>query len=68
MNKLRQARELKGMNQRQLSELFHTPQSLVSAIEIGKLKPWTAVAQRMSDALGMPMEDLFPELRYNLRQ
>jgi len=61
MNRVRQAREVKGLNQRQLSELSHTPQGLVSAIERETLKPWPNVAERLSEALGIPIEDLFPE-------
>lgn len=61
MNKLRQVREARGLNQRQLSELSHTPQSLVSAIERGALKPWLRVAERLSEALGIAIEELFPE-------
>ena len=61
MNKVRKVREGKGLNQRELSELSHTPQALVSAIERGVLKPWPKVAERLSDALGIPVENLFPK-------
>ena len=61
MNKVRQAREARELNQRQLSELSHTPQALVSAIERGVLKPWPSVARRLSKALRMSIEELFPD-------
>jgi len=59
-SKLREVRERKGLNQRELSERAHTPQSLVSAIELGKLKPWPKVVERLSKALGIPEKKLFP--------
>lgn len=61
MNKLRQWREIRKLNQRQLSELSHTCQALVSAIERGTLKPWPRVAQRLAEVLGVPANELFPE-------
>lgn len=62
-NNLRESRTLKGLNQRELSEKAHTPQATVSALERGVLKPWPKVAQRLSKALGVPAEHLFPEDR-----
>lgn len=61
MNTLLEERRERGLNQRELSELSHTPQSLVSAIERGALKPWPKVAERLSSVLGVPIERLFPE-------
>ena len=61
MNKLREIRLAMGLNQRELSEASHTPQALVSALEREVLKPWPSVAQRLSQALGVPPEKLFPE-------
>ena len=61
MNNLREIRIIKRLNQRQLSELSHTPQSIVSSIERGVLKPWTKVAQRFSGVLGIPPNELFPD-------
>ena len=59
-NKVREVREFKGINQRELSEAAHTPQSLVSAIERGVLKPWSSVKERLSKALGFPLKEIFP--------
>jgi len=63
MTKLRDVRVAKGLNQREVSEASHTPQAIVSALERGVLKPWPKVAQRLSKALGVPAEQLFPEDR-----
>ena len=60
-SKLREVRIVKGLNQRELSEASHTPQSIVSALERGTLKPWSKVAQRLSKALGFPVNELFPD-------
>lgn len=61
MTKLREVRLAMGMNQRELSEASHTPQSIVSSLERGVLKPWPMVAKRLSKALGVPAEKIFPE-------
>jgi transcriptional regulator with XRE-family HTH domain len=62
VGKLREIRVAKGLNQRQLAEASHTPQATVSALELGKLKPWPAVAARLSEALGVPAEELFTKV------
>ncbi len=61
MNKLREVRLEKGLNQRQLSEASHTPQAIVSALEREVQKPWPKVAKRLSRVLKMPVYELFPE-------
>ena len=63
MTSLRDVRVAKGLNQREISEASHTPQAIVSALERGVLKPWPKVAERLSKALGVPAEQLFPEDR-----
>ena len=60
-NKLRTVRLELGLNQRELSEKFHTSQSIVSALERGVLKPWPKVSERLSKALGVTVEQLFPD-------
>lgn len=60
MTKLREYRLAKGLNQRQLSEASHTPQSLISALERSVLKPWPKVRRRLVRALGVPETELFP--------
>ncbi len=66
MSKLRDVRQAMAMNQRELAELSHTPQAIVSALERNVLKPWPKVAQRLSIALGIPADKLFPEDRHRL--
>ena len=61
MTKLREVRLAKGLNQRELSEASHTPQSIVSSLERGVLKPWPMVAKRLSKALRVPAQEIFPE-------
>lgn len=58
---LRKIRENQGLNQRELAEKSHMPQSLVSEIERGVRKPWPSAIKRISTALGMSSEALFPE-------
>lgn len=61
MNRVKEIRQAKGLNQRQLAELSHTPQSAVSNIELGRWKAWPEVMQRIAQALGVCVEELFPE-------
>ena len=61
MNKIRQIREMKGLNQRQLAEKAHTAQSLISTLERGNIKPWPKVMQRLSRVLKVSRKELFPE-------
>ena len=60
-NKLRIIREERGLNQRELAELTHTAQALVSSIERGTLKPWLKVAKRFSRVLKCPVLEIFPD-------
>ena len=60
MNKVRQIRQEKGLNQRQLAEKSHTAQSLVSSIERGVMKPWPKVLHRLARTLGVSETELFP--------
>jgi transcriptional regulator with XRE-family HTH domain len=61
MNRLRETRLSRNLNQRQLAEASHTAQATVSALERDVLKPWPKVAERLSQALGVPAERIFPE-------
>ncbi len=60
-NKLREIREAMGLNQRELAEKSHTPQSTISELERGVRRPWLKVAKRLSKILGTPIEELFPD-------
>jgi transcriptional regulator with XRE-family HTH domain len=61
MNRVKEIRQAKGLNQRQLAELSHTPQSAVSNIELGRWQAWPKVMQRIAQALRVRVEELFPE-------
>lgn len=65
---LRAFREKKGLNQRELAELMHTAQSLVSSVETGRLKPWPLFMRRASEALSVDVAELFPEVGNNERK
>lgn len=60
-NKLREIREARGLNQRELAEKAHTPQSTISELERGVRRPWLKVARRLSKTLDTPIEELFPD-------
>ena len=60
MSILRTKREATGLNQRELAEKAHVPQSTVSELERGTRKPWPKVARKLSRILKMPVSELFP--------
>ena len=62
-NQIKEVRLMKGLNQRELSEKTHTPQSIISSLERGVLKPWPKVMKKLSRVLKTPAEVLFPENR-----
>ncbi len=62
MNRLKETREKQGLNQRQLAERSHLPQSLVSDLERDVRRPWKSAIKRLSKALKTPAADLFPEM------
>jgi len=61
VNNLREKREEGGISQRQLAEKVHYPQSTISELERGVRKPWPKVAKKLSRALKMPVNELFPQ-------
>ncbi|MDY6797014.1 MAG: helix-turn-helix transcriptional regulator [Actinomycetota bacterium] len=61
--KLREAREKAGLNQRELAERMHVPQSLVSWVETGRMRPWRTFMEKAAEALGLSEEELFPEMK-----
>ena len=60
-NRIRGVREAKGWNQRELAEATHTCQTIISELERDVRKPWLLVAERLSQALGVSTEELFPD-------
>lgn len=61
LNALRKKREIRGLNQRELAEKAHIPQSTVSELERGVRKPWLKVAKKLSRALRITIQELFPD-------
>jgi transcriptional regulator with XRE-family HTH domain len=60
-NNLRSKREASGLNQRELAEKAHIPQSTVSELERGARKPWFKVAKKLARVLKVPIHELFPQ-------
>jgi len=58
---LKETRIKVGLNQRELAEKVHMSQSLISDFERGTRKVYRSAAARLSDALGVPVDELFPE-------
>ncbi len=61
-NNLKEKRQEAGLNQRQLAEKAHLPQSAVSDIELGKREPWPKALKRLARALKVEISELFPDL------
>jgi len=61
MNQLRQIRERKGLNQRQLAEKAHVCQGLISDFERETRKPWASVRSKIARALGVSENEIFGE-------
>ena len=60
-NRIRDVRQAKGLKQRELAEAAHTCQTIISELEREVRKPWLMVAKRLSQALEVSIEDLFPD-------
>ncbi|MFA5399811.1 MAG: helix-turn-helix transcriptional regulator [Dehalococcoidia bacterium] len=63
-NKVKEIRLSKCMNQRELAERAHICQTAISDIERGVRLPWKAASEKLAIALGVTIEELFPN---NLR-
>ncbi len=58
---LKEARERKGLNQRELAEQTHMAQSLISDFERRVRKPYPKAVERLCQVLGASPSELFPE-------
>ena len=58
MNRLKEIRESRGLNQRQLAERVHSPQSLICAIERGRLRPWPKIINKLAKVLNVSKKEL----------
>jgi transcriptional regulator with XRE-family HTH domain len=61
-NRLRKIRERNNLNQRQLAEACHTPQSLICAVEKGTKATWPKLTQRLCRILQVRPKEIFPYL------
>jgi transcriptional regulator with XRE-family HTH domain len=59
---LRRLRHSKGMGQEKFALEFGIDRTYVSGIERGTRNPTITVVQRLADALGVPIAELFAEL------
>lgn len=62
MTRLRIVREMKGRAQWSLAQEAEISGSLLCEFEKGRKTPSTGVAQKLADALGVPLEAIFPGL------
>jgi putative transcriptional regulator len=58
-NRVREAREAKGLTQAQLADLIGTSRKTVYTVENGVFVPSTVIALKLARALGEPVERLF---------
>nr|WP_166178897.1 helix-turn-helix transcriptional regulator [Altererythrobacter segetis] len=58
-NRVRIAREAKGLTQAQLADLIGMSRKTVNTVENGVFVPSTVVALKLARALGEPVERLF---------
>jgi transcriptional regulator with XRE-family HTH domain len=58
----REAREAQGLTIQELAQKSGLSYSLVQAIETGRIKPSFLNAQKIGDALRLPVRLIFPEL------
>jgi putative transcriptional regulator len=58
-NRLREAREVRGLTQAQLAELVGVSRKTINTVENGIFVPSTVIALRLAAALGEPVEALF---------
>ena len=61
-NRLRKIRERQKLNQRQLAEACHTPQSLICAVEKGTKATWPKLTQSLCRVLNVNPKEIFPYL------
>ena len=57
--RMKAARVLKGITQRQLAELVGTREIEISRIETGRVTPDTSIKQRIAEVLQKPTFELF---------
>lgn len=68
MSRLKQIRIDRNLSQTSITVLTFIPQSDISAIENNKKRVGRRRAERIARALGMEVEELFPELAERIRE
>ena len=58
-NRLREAREARGLTQAQLAERIGVSRKTINTVENGVFVPSTVIALKLAAALGEPVEALF---------
>ncbi|MFA5399309.1 MAG: helix-turn-helix transcriptional regulator [Dehalococcoidia bacterium] len=58
MSKIKQIRMAKGINQRQLAQDAGVCQSLLSAVENGRMRLWPSMAEKLAGVLKVTVADL----------
>ena len=61
MNRLRQVRQSKGMNQQELAEALHASQAAISGWETGKYDPGMKTWKAIADLFGVPVDYLIDD-------
>lgn len=62
-NRLRELRKAMQLSLGDISERSGLTRSLISRVELGRTSPSVRVLERWSDALGVPVAQLFPSVR-----
>jgi len=60
-NRIRERRNELGLSQTKLACLVGMAESTLSNLELGKWKPWPKAKKDLARALGVSIEELFPE-------
>ncbi len=60
-NNLRIIREKKGLSQLALSRISGVPGNVISNLELGKVYPYPGWRKKLSQALELPEEEVFPD-------
>ena len=61
-NRVREVRLRHKLSQTKLSRLVEVPESQLSAVERGRLWPWPKLRRNLAKVLGVPEDELFPEI------
>lgn len=66
-NAVRNLRQKKGVSQEDLADIAGIHRTYVSSIELGKVQVSIAVAQKLADALGIPLSQIWRQIERKRR-